>query len=221
MRKSDLIRIERFARQTLAKGEVAHDFIHVDRVRRWALKIAWAEDYPNIQMVEVAALLHDIGLAQCHKRSEHGEVGAKMVRKYLIQNKFFNDEEIKKICLAVEWHCRPYTNYGILVDIIRDADILDLLGAVGIIRAFRTQGQIMGEYDPKYLRGVTWQYPHKYFTGKLNKNLPIGKFLTDQLNFQLSCFKTMKTKTGRKLAKFQFRYMQNYLVQLEKEIKQK
>ena len=42
--------------------EASHGFKHVKRVRNWALLIAKKEGYKDLEMVEAAALLHDIGL---------------------------------------------------------------------------------------------------------------------------------------------------------------
>ena len=73
--------IENYVVRTMGKVEnpdlrIAHDFKHVDRVRRWALHIARDEGYADLALVEAAALLHDIGLAHVTERSDHGGVGA-------------------------------------------------------------------------------------------------------------------------------------------------
>jgi len=61
MNDIDLIsKTENYAREVMSQQEgimmLAHDFKHVDRVRNWALVIADAERFPNMEMVEVTAL---------------------------------------------------------------------------------------------------------------------------------------------------------------------
>ena len=52
---------------------LAHNYGHVDRVRHWAVKIAQTEGYVDSEMVQTAALLHDIGLAYVTERRKHGD----------------------------------------------------------------------------------------------------------------------------------------------------
>ncbi len=73
MHSNRIERIEQHARDIMAKiapdMAIAHDWKHIDRVRRWALRIAQQEGFDNLEMVEAAALLHDIGLASVTERS--------------------------------------------------------------------------------------------------------------------------------------------------------
>ena len=68
MRKNEIQQVEDHARRMMA-AEVAHDFKHADRVRNWALHIAKREGYEDLETVEIAALLHDIGLSRAEKRA--------------------------------------------------------------------------------------------------------------------------------------------------------
>ena len=56
---------------------IGHDIKHVERVRHNALTIARAEGFADLDLVEAAALLHDIGLAHVETRERHGPVGAR------------------------------------------------------------------------------------------------------------------------------------------------
>jgi len=146
MQRSQRGLVEDFARQIMTK-EIAHDFKHADRVRNWALRIAQGEGYENLQVAEVAALLHDIGLARVKKRSLHGHIGALMAAEFLTENAIFPEEVIAEIANAIRHHNSIQHGNGRLLDIVRDADILDLLGAIGIMRAYTSQST-RPEYDP-------------------------------------------------------------------------
>ena len=88
-----ITQIESFAQQTMDSISIldlklAHDYKHVDRVRGWAVQIAQGEGYDDIDRVQAAALLHDVGLAHTDRRSNHAQVGAEVaaqVRDWTVQ----------------------------------------------------------------------------------------------------------------------------------------
>ena len=83
-----------------------HDFKHVDRVRKWAIKIAKAEK-KDIFLAEMATLLHDIGRAKENPpKILHANIGAKMTYQFLTKNKLVSEEEAKQITYAVANHGR-------------------------------------------------------------------------------------------------------------------
>src|SRR6266496_555381 len=94
--------IEEYAK-SLMVGEVAHDYKHVDRVRHWALKIAQQEQYPHLDWVEAAALLHDIGLAS-DGRKHHAEVGVALATEFLREHNLFDELAIHEITNAIRFH---------------------------------------------------------------------------------------------------------------------
>jgi len=60
-----------------------HDYKHVDRVRKWAVKIARAEK-KDVFLAEMAALLHDVGRAkEKPPKILHADIGAKMAYNFL------------------------------------------------------------------------------------------------------------------------------------------
>lgn len=134
---------------------IAHDWKHVDRVRGWALRIAMGERIQDLEPVEAAALLHDIGLTrvQVEDRGQHGQVGAEMASLFLRDGQLFPEEEIDLIVDAIRWH-NAARGGGRLGEILRDADKLDALGAVGLMRAF-TSKHAEPEYAPPDVKGDT------------------------------------------------------------------
>src|SRR5690349_13699121 len=143
--------IEAYAKP-LMTGEIAHDFKHVDRVRHWALKIAKQEGYPDLELVEATALLHDIGLLS-GGRNHHAEVGAQLATDFLQEHQLFEEAEIDAIAYAIRNH-NSLDGEGQLLAILQDADTLDLLGAVGLMRGFTSKAD-KPDYALENIKGET------------------------------------------------------------------
>lgn len=166
MSKNTLIpNIETYVRKLMESKNgtltIAHDFRHVERVRNNALMIAETEAFPDGDLVEPAALLHDIGLSQLkdgESRMHHGPLGAVMAKAFLQENSAFTPEQIDRIAESIHYHSlhplqvtehlQSLRGNGKLIEIVRDADALDGLGAIGIARAFMSH-----YYLPEYLNG--------------------------------------------------------------------
>jgi uncharacterized protein len=196
---------------------IGHDFKHVDRVRRWALRIAQAEGL-DLEVVEAAALLHDIGLSRIETgpRHQHAPAGAVLAAEYLNEQGLFSRQDVDLIAEAIRCHSSP-SGGGLLGTVLRDADKLDALGAVGIMRAFTSQAA-KPEYALPAVKGDTWQMTMGEFEERFARGLGIGEYTVDQINFQISFFGELKTETARRLAKPLVDFMRLYLVQLDAEI---
>lgn len=208
--------IEEYVKETMSNS-IAHDFKHVDRVRNWALHIAKKEGYKNLEVVEAAALLHDIGLVFCEDRKFHGQVGSEIAEKYLKENEYFTSKEIEDITNAIRYHNSNKDGSGELLMIIRDADMMDLFGAIGIMRAFTSKAS-KPEYNTENIKGDTWEASAKDFDRRFASGQGIGIYIIDQINFQMSCYDNMTTEGAKELAKPLIKYMKEYILQLEGEI---
>ena len=60
MKRDKIKEIEEIAKTYFEGASVCHDWSHVDRVRNLALTIG-AKEKVNLEVLEIAALLHDIG----------------------------------------------------------------------------------------------------------------------------------------------------------------
>ncbi len=112
-----------------------HDWEHIRRVWQTARKIA-LEEKADFETIELAALLHDI--ADWKENDNNAELGEKKAREWLEQNKA-NKKLVENVCAAIHsvsfkgnWKNQPTTLEG---KIVQDADRLDVLGAMGIIRS--------------------------------------------------------------------------------------
>jgi HD superfamily phosphodiesterase len=216
-----ILLIEQYVREVMGQVahpdlKLAHDFNHVDRVRRWALIIAQQEGYANLDLVEAAALLHDIGLAFVEHRRDHAHVGAERAAQFLTAHHLFLDTEISTIADAIRSHS-ALTGGGILGTILRDADMLDLFGAIGIMRAC-TSKYALPEYDTHNVKGDTWALSATNFTDRFTSGIGTGLFIVDQLNFQISCYGNLGTASAKAAAQPLVAFMKAYLLQLELEI---
>ncbi|NUQ05791.1 MAG: HD domain-containing protein [Anaerolineae bacterium] len=214
-----IAQIETFARQHMEGGEVGHDFKHVDRVRHHALYIAQHTSYDDLDRVQAAALLHDVALKYVKKRSDHGEVGSQMTEKFLTENQLFTSEEVAEIVHAIRWHDSVKRDPGRLLAILRDADMLEIFGAVGLIRAF-TSKAMLPEYDAAMLPAETWGLSAEGFTQRFASGAGIGATIMDQVSFQISCFENLNTEIARQIARPLVDYMRGFATQLVKEITQ-
>jgi len=213
--------IEAYVRQTMAGTAVrdlaiGHDWKHVDRVRRWALAIAGGEGFADLELVRAAALLHDIGLAHVEQRSQHAQVGAEVAARFLQEGNLFAEQERDAIVDAVRNH-NALGDLSFLATLIRDADILDMLGAVGMMRAF-TSKYNLPEYDPQNVKGKTWGITARDVDRRFAEGAGIGATIVDQINFQASCHGNLKTEAARRIAAPLVAFMRSFLIQLESEI---
>ena len=178
--------------QDLFRGNSGgHDAAHSLRVYRNALLIAEGEPGCDMELVALAALLHD---ADDHKLF-HTENNAN-VRSFLTAQKVA-PEKIERICEAINAVSfsrnrgkRPETLEG---KIVQDADRLDALGAIGIARTFA--------YGGEHGRSLDESVAH--FHEKL-------LLLKDELN----------TEAARKLAEPRHAFLERFLEEYEKESNQ-
>ena len=212
MQASKIQQVEDYARQAMA-GAVAHDFKHVDRVRNWALQIALGEDFQDIDIIEVTALLHDIGLSHVEGRSGHAEVGAQIAAAFLKENGIFPEDIIKEIAEAIRYHSSIERNKGKLLEILRDADMMDAIGVVGIMRAFTSKSSKL-EYNPENTKGSTWGMTGRDIDVMLDEKGEVGEYIIDQINLQTAYYDNLFTETARKLARPLIEFMKRFVVQL-------
>lgn len=195
---------------------IAHGYGHFDRVRGWALCIAEDEGFTDLEVVEAAALLHDVGLAHVAQRRQHAQVGAETAARFLKEQRLFTDHQIQAIATAIRFHS-SVKGGGLLGDILRDADILDGLGAVGIMRAF-TSKHAHPEYDPHKVKGDTWGTTAREFDQRFAEGRGIGGYIVDQVNFQISWYGNLATEAARGIARPLVGFMRAYMTQLEREV---
>ncbi len=194
---------------------VAHDFGHINRVRNLVLTIAQDEGVsPRDQfLLEIAALWHDLGLEKAKDRSRHGEIASELFLREFPGQDFFTKEEKSLVCFLITFHDKARlartsetdSRFLKMLNILTDADTLDLLGERGYERAVETtKANNWPDYHPENPKGETYEFSalefDKRFDLKKKGLIKDAKepTLVGQLNFQISCGDNLFTKLGKK-----------------------
>lgn len=190
-----------------------HDWWHVARVRDIAVRIA-NEENADIEVVELAALLHDIADHKFHDGDE--SVGPRMAREWLesISVSPVTVDHVVDIVASVSFKGADVPDQAATLEakIVQDADRLDALGAVGIARAFAYGGSKQRLlYDPR-------RQPEKhgdFESYKISKSPTINHFYEKLLLLK----DRMHTPAARRMAKRRHKFMESFLVQFYAEWK--
>jgi uncharacterized protein len=194
--------------QSLLSGEGSgHDWWHILRVWNNAKTIA-ATETANLFIVEMAALLHDIGDHKFHNGDE--TIGPRMASEWLVSLKV-QDDIINHICTIIKelsFKGAGTTSEMSTIEgrIVQDADRLDAIGAIGIARTFAYGGHKNREmYNPDFLPEL-----HDSFEAYKNSTAPTINHFYEKL---LLLKDRMHTQTAKRMAEQRHQYMESYLEQ--------
>lgn len=200
-----------FVKQQLEGAEAGHDWFHIERVYRNALRIA---DYENChrEVVQLAALLHDIADSKFHGGDE--SIGPKTARTFL-ESQHTDEATIDHVVKIIEnisfkGGKTDRTFSSLELDIVQDADRLDAIGAIGIARTFNYGGfKNRPLYDPAIAPNLhmTKEEYKASQTPTLNHFYEKLLLLKDRMN----------TATGKKMAEDRHRFMEVFLAQFYAE----
>ncbi len=200
-----------FVKKELQNAEAGHDWWHIERVHKSAKAIA-KEENVDLDIVEFAALLHDIADAKFNDGDE--EIGPQKAGEFL---KSINVNE--KIIIHVQQIIRNMSFKSSLGEInftspemfvVQDADRLDAIGAIGIARAFTYGGFKNRELYNPAIKPVINQSKEAY----KNTNAPTINHFYEKL---LLLKDKMNTLTGKKIALQRHEFMEQYLTQFYAE----
>jgi uncharacterized protein len=117
-------------------NHLGHSFDHVLRVYNLCLKISKESKKIDKEVLLISALLHDIARENEFKTKEcHAITGAKWAKSYL-ESINFDKNKIEKIvyCIKNHRHSKGVIPKTLEARILQEADRLDAIGAIGIIR---------------------------------------------------------------------------------------
>ncbi|MFX0015501.1 MAG: HD domain-containing protein [Promethearchaeota archaeon] len=132
-----LLRIQEFVRRCHARSD-SHDYSHVFMVTRTAIQIGKSiSDQVDPFIVIAGSLLHDIGKTTSNFAGFHGLFGGSIAEEFL-EGLEIDDKTSNKICRVVIRHT---PTSGIPPEtpeekVVYDADTLDRLGLMGLLRGF-------------------------------------------------------------------------------------
>lgn len=191
--------------------DLAHGWEHIHRVYTLALYIA-QQEHADSFIVGMAALMHDLGRAAEHtSNSHHADLSMTMASE-IMHTYNVPTQQQEAILHAIITHSfskgiEPHT---LEARVVRDADRLDALGAIGIIRWAVVGAMRASEQTLSYHPSDPFAEQHE----------PDDKrYLLD--HFYCKLFKlteTMTTATGMTLAEQRVAFMRTFLDQLRQEI---
>ena len=212
-KEATIKKTEDYVKKTLEGESSGHDWWHAYRVWKMTVKIAKEEKNSDLFVVQLAALLHDIGDWKFNKGRD---VGQKLAREWL-EKLNVEEETISHVCEIIK--DISFKGAGVKIKmktkegmIVQDADRLDAIGAIGIARCFAYSGWKGSEiYNPKLKPKL-----HKTFEDYKNaKSTSINHFYEKLLLLK----DLMNTKTAKKIAEKRHRFMKQYLNEFFEEWK--
>lgn len=139
-----------FVKNEMKDKDGSHDIHHVERVVKNALAIAKREKNTDIELITLAALLHDIRDSKYYKNQFHQNLDFVRIflRKYLTNGTIDRNRIehiihiIKNIGFSSEIKQSNPMEMSLEFKIVQDADRLDAIGAIGIARCFTYGGVV-------------------------------------------------------------------------------
>ena len=202
---------QNFVKKRLENTESGHDWFHIERVYKNALLIA-KEETCNTEVVQLAALLHDIADSKFHYGDE--TIGPKVAREFLTKENIA-EEIISHVVAIIENISFKGGNFeqnfhSKELEIVQDADRLDAIGAIGIARTFNYGGfKNRAIYDSEILPNLSMS-KEEY----KNSTAPTINHFYEKL---LLLKDKMNTETGKKIAQKRHDFMESYLDQFYNE----
>lgn len=200
-----------FVKEKLKGAEAGHDWYHIERVWKLSKKIAETEDC-SLEVVELAALLHDIADPKFHNGDE--TLALKVSREFL-ESQHASEDIIEKVLFIIKNisfknRAEAPENLPIELKIVQDADRIDAIGAIGIARTFNFGGfknNLM--YDPEIVPKLNMS-KEEY---KKSDGTTINHFYEKLLLLK----DLMNTQKGKEIAGERHDFMLQFLDQFYKE----
>lgn len=177
--------------------DISHQWDHVERVFNLCKTIGRKEG-ADMEILLTAALFHDTGYIQGKENHEKrsAEISERELKKI-----GFDKEKIDKIKAVILEHrsSKKEKPTSLESKILQDADRLDCIGAMGLVRTFTYSGfNKRPIYDPKKRQKSDYDgYSETAINHVYEKLLKIK----DRLN----------TETARKIAEQRHKFMENFL----------
>lgn len=203
-----LEQVKDIVKEKMLHESSGHDYWHVMRVYQNSLQILEEESKEQqveLSVVQLAALLHDIGdYKLTGVENTQTELPREIMQEIDIDPLII--EKVIKIIGEISFHQQTEKLSSIESAIVQDADRLDAIGAVGIARTFAFGGaknrEMWNPEEPPKLNMTKEEY-------KKNKGNSINHFYEKLLLLK----DKMNTSTGKRLALQRHQFMEMYLEQ--------
>ncbi|KAI7993726.1 Uncharacterized protein YpgQ [Camellia lanceoleosa] len=218
MGKSETVKkAEKLMVSAMKANDASHDASHVFRVRDLALSLALEEGLSSspdsMEIVELAALLHDIGDYK-YMRDPSEE---KIVEEFLEAENVEGSKKIKILSIIKgmgfkdEIGGQVDSKHSIEFGVVQDADRLDAIGAIGIARCFTFGGSRSSVLHDPSIQPRSDLSKEQYI--KKDKQTTVNHFHEKLLKLK----DLMKTKAGQRRAGRRHKFMEDFLKEFYEE----
>lgn len=212
MGKSETVKkAEKLMVSAMKANDASHDASHVFRVRDLALSLALEEGLSSspdsMEIVELAALLHDIGDYKYMRDPSEG----KIVEEFLEAENVEGSKKIKILSIIKgmgfkdEIGGQVDSKHSIEFGVVQDADRLDAIGAIGIARCFTFGGSRSSVLHDPSIQPRSDLSKEQYI--KKDKQTTVNHFHEKLLKLK----DLMKTKAGQRRAEKRHKFMEDFL----------
>jgi len=189
-----------------------HDWHHVERVWKISKRLQ-KEEGGDKELIELAALLHDLG---DYKQYEFNEIKGSLVLHGMMDVIDIDDKAQEKILdiVAESQFNGDDTKDPATIEakIIRDADFLETLGAIGIARIFATGGRLRRViHDPE--RKPRRKLKKYLYQRHARESTSINYFYEKALRLP----DLLVTKTAKRIAEHRVEYIKDFLEEFFEE----
>ena len=196
------------AQKVYEKFDASHDFAHIERVMKNAEAIVATEPAASNKIVRLAALLHDIDDSK-YKTNENPTA------QEILETNGASVEMVQKVLACINSVSFSGGNEQAITSIegaiLRDADRLDAIGAIGIARTFAfggAKGRKLYDRDEAVRSDMSEDEYRKRGTASLTHFYEKMLLLKD----------LMVTEEGKRLAKERHQFLLEFLQQFNKEV---
>lgn len=187
--------------------DASHDFQHIERVLQNAEAILETEPTADKEVVRLAVLLHDVS---DKKYTDNKDNENRLIDSLNISEE--KKDHIREIISSVSFNGgNQLPAKSIEAKIVRDADRLDAIGAIGIARTFAFGGA----------KGRKLYDNHEEVRVKMTEEEYRSKSTASVTHFYeklLLLKELMTTEKGKQMAEERHAFMESFLSQLKNEI---
>ena len=203
--------VERRVKAYFIDKEGSHDWHHIKRVLELSRKIQAIEG-GNKQLVELCALLHDVS---DHKYNGGDyELGGAVARKWVVDAGGSNElaNQVSLIVPKISYKGANVEDQKLPIEgqIVRDADRLDAIGAIGVARAFAYGGSKNRPLFNPDIKPVMHDSKEAYLNAKTHT---VNHFYEKLLKIK----DRIETASGKIIAKQRHEFMVSFLEQFHSE----
>lgn len=202
----------------------AHDIDHIMRVYNLALTIAKSEQNVDLDILQAAVLLHDIGGAREANdpsgQTDHAIIGAEMA-KPILEELGYSESQIKHVqqCIISHRYRTDNKPESIEARILHDADKLETVGAIGIARSFAWVGKYKAKIFKK-VEDIIKYAEENLMNGKVNGRIIDKSKHSVHINYETKdkfLLDNLYTETSKKIGEERLAYYKGFLDRMEKE----